>query len=60
MTHFDNLPVSDVDFECKKQSEEVYNLILTADTIDSLNEALEWLEDTIGLEPFKTEWVEEK
>ena len=60
MSHFDNLPVGDVDFECKKQSDDVYNLYLYGDTIEAFNEALNWLEESIGLEPFKTEWIEEK
>lgn len=34
------------------------NFYLISDTIDALNDAISWIEDSIGLEPHKTEWLE--
>jgi len=60
MKHFENLPIFDVDFDWKKESDEVCSFFITSDTIDAFNDALEWIESTTGLEPHKTQWVEEK
>jgi len=58
LAHFQNLPIYDVDFECKKESEDIINFYLMSDTVDALDDALEWLENSIGLEPYKTEWIQ--
>lgn len=58
LAHFQNLPIYDVDFECKKESEDIMNFYLISDTIDAFNDALFWIEDNIGLEPHKTEWLQ--
>jgi len=48
----------DVDFECKKESDDIMNFYLFSDTIEAFNDAIEWLEESVGLEPYKTEWFE--
>lgn len=34
------------------------NFYLMSDTIDAFNDGIGWIEDNIGLEPHKTEWVQ--
>jgi hypothetical protein len=58
LAHFQNLPIYDVDFECKKESDDIMNFYLFSDTIEAFNDAIEWLEESVGLEPYKTEWFE--
>ncbi len=58
LAHFQNLPIYDVDFECKKESDDIMNFYLFSDTIEAFNDAIEWLEKSVGLEPYKTEWFE--
>jgi hypothetical protein len=58
LAHFNNLPVYDIDFATKKQSEDITNFYLTSGTIEDLTDALLWIEDNLGLEPHKIEWIE--
>ena len=60
MKHFENLPIFDVDFDWKKESDDMSSFYLSSDTIDAFNDALDWIESTTGLEPYKTDWIEEK
>lgn len=60
LAHFKNIPFEDIDFECKKESDELMNFYFTGDDIDVFNDGLDWIENNIGLEPFKTEWIETK
>jgi hypothetical protein len=56
-SHFSNLPFN-VEFSTEKETEEVGIFYLKCDNINDLNDALEWIEETIGMEPYKTEWFE--
>ena len=60
MNHFENIPVLDVEFEYKKDTDEVVSFYLLCETIESLNDAIGWVEDATGFEPITTEWIEEK
>lgn len=60
MNHFENIPVLDVEFEHKRDTDEVASFYLISETIESFNDAIQWVDDAIGLEPINTEWVEEK
>ena len=59
LSHFNNL-IFDVDFQSKKESDDIMSFFLFADNIDEFNDAIDWIESNTGLEPYKTEWIEEK
>ena len=58
--HFNNIPYEDFNFECKKESDDIMNFYLTCENIDIFNNGLRWIEYNLGIEPFKTEWIETK
>lgn len=57
-SHFDNLPFA-VDIKKEKESDDVMLFYLTSDNIDVINDAMVWLEETIGLETYKVEWIQD-
>jgi hypothetical protein len=59
-SHFENLPVYDVDFEWKNDNDDTVIFLLFSDTIDAMDDAMIWIEKTLGLEPYKVQWVEDK
>lgn len=58
--HFNNIPIDGVSFSYSKDSEEVSTFTLKCETIDQLNDAIMWIEETVGLEPYESIWIEEK
>jgi hypothetical protein len=57
--HFDNLPFA-VDITKEKESDDVMLFYMSSNDIDSINEAMVWLEENVGLETYKVEWIEDK
>lgn len=58
LAHFQNIPIYDIDFECTKESEDIMIFYLFSDTLEAFTDAIDWIEDNTGLEPYKTQWVE--
>lgn len=56
--HFENIPVNGVFFYYTKDSDETCTFTLKCENIDQLNSALEWIEETTGLEPYESSWIE--
>jgi hypothetical protein len=57
--HFDNLPFA-VDIKKEKESDDVMLFYMSSDDINLLNDAMVWLEESVGLETYKVDWIQDK